>query len=178
MREGFDNLLPDPKSTRTQLLVDFIGEQLSTNGDYDGYVGGVVSLAAAANWLSVSITLPGTPERIEHVLNGGWRGQRVVVRQVAVAVYPQVVEDGYYERDYADTGEQSSDAVTLFDGLIDSGRIAGGNRVEYTARHSILSKSSVPGIRFGAPINYHIPPAGMSVKFKDVIYTIEGAHGR
>ena len=168
----------DPTNSRPIFLVDFGAEQYSTSGDYGDYAGGEVSLRAASDWRQVTIGLPATDARVTAGLSGDWRGKSVTVTFVPAVEYPRVVEDGYYTDDYATTGLITGDQVTLFSGAVDSGGLAGGNRVEYTARHKLLSRASIPGLRFGPPINYHCPPVGKVVQFKSTLYTLEGPNGR
>lgn len=165
----------DPTNSRPIFLVDFGSEKFSTSGDYGDYAGGEVSLRASADWRQVTIGLPGTDARVTAGLSGDWRGKAVKVTFVPAVEFPRVVEDGYYEDAYAHTGLIEGDPVVLFEGSVDSGGLAGGNRVEYTARHKLLSKASIPGLRFGPPINYHCPPVGKVVSFKSTLYTLEGA---
>lgn len=165
----------DPTNSRPILLVDFGDEQFSTSGDYGDYAGGVVSLRASKDWRQATVGLPGTDARVSAGLAGEWRGKPVTVTFVPAVEYQRVIADGYYGEGYASTGLMTGDPVVLFDGRVDSGGLAGGNRVEYTARHALLSKASIPGLRFGPPINYHIPPIGKVVQFKSTLYTLEGS---
>lgn len=164
----------DPQNTRPIFLIDFGAEQFSTSGDQPPYLGGLATLSPAQDWLQVVVSLPADSARVSNALAGTYRQTPVTVGMIPAVEYYAVFEQGYAEPDYANQGLIKGPAVAVFDGLVDSFALSANGQIKFTARHKILSKASIPGLRFGAPINYHCPQAGQVIQFKSTLYTLEG----
>lgn len=164
----------DPQSTRPIFLIDFGAEQFSTSGDQPPYLGGIASLTPSQDWLQAIISLPADNARVSNALAGSYRQTPVTIGLIPAVEYYAAFEPGYAEPDYAKQGLIKGALVQVFDGLVDSFALSANGQIKFTARHKILSKASIPGFRFGAPINYHCPQAGQVVQFKNTLYTLEG----
>jgi hypothetical protein len=153
-------------------------EYLSTNGNRTvgdvQYIGGDVGLSAMQDWSTATLTLMPTPARVAWMISGEWRGLACDISLLPGANFDTLVEPDYWEPDYAYQGVRFADPILLMPGRLDSARMAGNGRVEFTVVHRSRTAKWSPSFRIGPPWCNHLPRAGEVIEWGSERYIVEG----
>lgn len=150
-------------------------EYLSTNGDqvidlitYHGSDAGVTGIG---EWSQARIRLTPNPSRVASLISPDWRGRMCRIYLLPCSEYPEFIEPGYVEPEYALQGVVKADPLLLLDGVLTGGSLA--QYVELEVSHRALLRRWTPRLRIAPPTCNHLPPAGTRLTWEGVTYLLE-----
>ena len=167
------------RATRPVYLVDLYiagDERFSTNGDQAlglvAYPGSDIGLASVDNWQSASIRLLPTPARVAQLVSQAWRHGYCRISLLPVLEYPQWLQAGYVEDDYALQGLRQSAPILLVDGEL-TGAALSSERIEFTVSHRVSAGRWLPALRIDPPLCNHLPRPGEVIEWDNEKFTLE-----